>query len=222
MRGPLALALLCLAAGPAAASAQAAERIDRGRSALAALEYEAAAAELMDAAADPEATDEQRLEAHLLAGIAHRVIGRDIEAAHSFRYVLWRRIDAQLPPDTSPKIGALFEVVRAEVAEERAHLEREAEGAARARPVEAPAPAAAAEGGGLRTAGLAVSAAGAVALGAGVGLVLFMEAELADPSALAEERAAQLTLGRAGLVGAVAGAAALLGGGGLALLGWLE
>jgi len=118
-------ALVTCAALPVALSATATrplsveEHIRRGQAALADLEYEIAADELMIAASDPAASDEQRLRANLQAGIANRVLGRDVEARLNFHYVLSRQPAAQLPPDTAPKIRSFFELVRQEILDGR-------------------------------------------------------------------------------------------------------
>ncbi len=86
-----------------------------GQAAYEALEYEAAAFEFMSVMIDPVATDEERLQAHLGAGIANRVLGKDTDARLNFLYVLKRRPTYTLPPDTPPKVQFLFEAVRQEV-----------------------------------------------------------------------------------------------------------
>lgn len=98
----------------------AAELLARGEKLLAELEYDAAAAELMRAAAAPDANEAERLKAHLLAGIANRVAGRDTEARLNFRNVLLAAPDTHLPEATSPKVLSFFEAVRQEVDAERA------------------------------------------------------------------------------------------------------
>lgn len=86
---------------------------------MADLEYEAAAEDLMRAAAAADATDEQRLQAHLLAGIANRILGRDVDARLNFRSVLLAAPQTRLPEGTSPKVLSFFETVRQEVELER-------------------------------------------------------------------------------------------------------
>jgi hypothetical protein len=109
--------LLCSAL--LSASPSATELLSRGDALLADLEYEEAAEELMRAASAPDATEDQRMEAHLKAGIAHRIVGRDVEARLNFRTVLLARPDTRLPPGTSPKVLTFFESVREEVVLER-------------------------------------------------------------------------------------------------------
>ncbi len=91
-----------------------------GQAAFEALEYEAAAFEFMSVMIDPVATEEQRLQAHLGAGIANRVLGKDTDARLNFLYVLKRRPTYTLPPETPPKVQFLFEAVRQEVVGEAA------------------------------------------------------------------------------------------------------
>jgi hypothetical protein len=111
---------LLLAALLLAAPEPAAELLARGESLLEDLEYDLAAEELMRAAAARDATPAQRTRAHLLAGIANRIAGRDVDARLSFRNVLLAAPDTELPENTSPKVRAFFEAVRQEVAAERA------------------------------------------------------------------------------------------------------
>ena len=116
----LTLALVSTLAGAPGAPApvespSVAERIARARQALDNLEYESAALELTLAASDPRATDTERVEANLLAGVAERVLGRDTDARLHFLYVLRRAPDTRLPDDVGPKILAFFELVREEV-----------------------------------------------------------------------------------------------------------
>ena len=113
----LAFALLLMLQG---SDPTAGELIARGEKLFADLEYDAAAAELMRAAAAPDASAAQRVHAHLLAGVANRVAGRDAEARLNFRNVLFAAPSPRLPEGTSPKVGSFFEAVRQEVDAERA------------------------------------------------------------------------------------------------------
>lgn len=74
----------------------------------------------MLAATDPAATDDEKLRAHLLAGIAHRVLGKDLDARVSFRYVLLHAPATTLPADSPPKVALFFESIRQELEAERA------------------------------------------------------------------------------------------------------
>lgn len=106
---------------PAAGKAlSAAELLARGEAALADLEYEAAAEDLMRAASAADATPELRVQAHLKAGIANRILGRDVDARLNFRSVLLAAPDTRLPEGTPPKVLSFFESVRQEVELERA------------------------------------------------------------------------------------------------------
>lgn len=116
LAGVLPLALTFLAA----ADPTVAERIARGEAALSSLDYDVAAEELTTAAADERATDDERMRANLLAGIANVIVGRDGHARLSFRYVLLRAPDTRLAPDTPQKVVSYFELVRHEIAAERA------------------------------------------------------------------------------------------------------
>jgi hypothetical protein len=108
------LSLVVLAPGPGALppATTATELLVRGEQALADLEYDLAAEELMRAATAPDATDAQRLRAHLLAGTANRVAGKDVDAQINFRYVLSRAPETQLPANSPPKVLSFFEAVR--------------------------------------------------------------------------------------------------------------
>jgi hypothetical protein len=112
------VALLSLSLVSAAPSV--AQRIAKGESELHSLDYEAAADDLLAAAADESATDDERLQANLLGGIANRIVGREVEARLNFRYVLLRHPETQLPPDTPPKVTGFFALVKQEIAAERA------------------------------------------------------------------------------------------------------
>lgn len=98
-----------------APSGAAASHLERGHAYVAELEYESAADEFMGAASDPGATEAQRVEANLYAGICHRILSRDVEARMNFRYVLKNDPDASLPEGTAPKIANFFELVRADM-----------------------------------------------------------------------------------------------------------
>lgn len=137
----------------------AAELLARGEAALADLEYEAAAEELMRAASAPDATAELRLQAHLKAGIANRILGRDVDARLNFRSVLLAAPETRLPEGTTPKVLSFFESVRQEVELEHA--------APRTSSTPAPAPAPDPVGGGL-AAGTRGLIAGGVAGGVGL------------------------------------------------------
>lgn len=97
----------------------AAERIARGKEALQNLEYEAAAEELTIVAVQKEATTEERVEANLYAGIAHRVLGRDVDAKLNFVYVLTHAPQTELPAGTPPKIQNFYDLIRFELEQNR-------------------------------------------------------------------------------------------------------
>jgi hypothetical protein len=174
------LALLPLAATPDPAVAA---RLAKARSAMDHLEYEAAALELTLVAADPNATEEQRVEANLWAGVAQRVLGNDTDARLHFLYVLRRTPDAQLPSDVGPKIRTLFELVREEATNERR---------ANAPPTDSPTPEAAAPmlpppaQQPLPWSGVAVGGGALVAVGGGALFALGAQPWLAHQSAREE------------------------------------
>jgi hypothetical protein len=198
-----------LQSGPSAG-----ELLDRGEKALADLEYDLAAEELMRAATAADATPEQRLRAHLLAGTANRIAGHDVDAQINFRYVLSNAPGTKLPDGTPPKVLTFFEAVRQQLQAENRPAQpapvAPAATAEPAAPVE-PAPAAvtraepapATSSGGAFPLGLAVAGGGAaVALLGGVGLI-GAEVYLTDPAADGGTRGTVQTLGviSAGVLG---------------------
>src|SRR5688500_10917836 len=89
------------------------EHLRAGEKALADLEYELAADELTLAAVAPDATPAQRVRAHLLAGVAHRIAGREPQARLSFRSALTGDPEASIEwATTSPKVVELFDQVK--------------------------------------------------------------------------------------------------------------
>jgi hypothetical protein len=188
-----------------------AEHIARGEQALLGLEYEAAAYELMVAATSPEATEDQMRRAHLLAGVAHRVLGRDTDARMNFRYVLLRAPETQMDPSmASPKVSLFFETVRQEIEAERADHRSLAA---------TPRSPSTGAGTGVGMGTVLATVGGLVALG-GAGGVTVAEVSLADPSRPGTERSglrqlgqwSAATLGLGILVTAWGGALLLVGG----------
>lgn len=106
---------LGLLVGAQAPSTAVQSHIDRGKELIDKLEYEAAVDELVIAADSPDASPEQRVEANLYAGIANRVLGKDVDAKLNFVFVLKNDPTARLPEGTAPKINNFFELVRQEV-----------------------------------------------------------------------------------------------------------
>lgn len=178
--------------------------------AMAALEYELAADQAMLAATAPGASDEEKVRANVLAGVAHRILGRDLEARINFRYVLLRAPGTRLAPDTPPKVALFFESVRQEVEAERA---AQASATAPEPPHPASAPAAPS---GLLIAGAVTGGAGALLLLGGAGGLALAETSLADPAKPSGERTSLRTLGQLSV--AVGGAGVLLAGAGAVLL----
>jgi hypothetical protein len=216
----LVLLVLLATAGPTVQS-----RIARGEAALDDLEYEQAADELMLAASDPRATPDQRLKANLLAGVANRIIGRDVEARLNFRHVLQRQPDLRLAEDMPPKVTSFFELVRQEVAAERAAKAPDPRASASPPGTNAAGDAAAQVDDvapGPPVAGLAVLGVGGALLLGGAGAAIASEAVLSEPTLPPDEKEQWLLIGRVGLGAAAAGVvAAAVGGAGLAG-GWFE
>lgn len=183
-----------------------ADRLDTARQQIADLEYEAAVDELRLVLLDPDASDEERLWANLLAGQANRVLGRFAEARLNFRYVLQRRPDLRLDRQVlGPKITDFFELVRAEV---------NAEAAAAAAPAPAPTPAPVPEP--VATGGTwlvpALMGAGIVTAGTGLAAALWAEAALREPQAI-NERAPLFAVGYVGASAAGVGVLVAAGAG---------
>ena len=129
---PLAISALLAVAQPTPA-----EHIDRGMRALEMLDYDVAAFELSVAATDPSADDAQRIQAHLYAGIAQRVLGNDTEARLHFIYVLRHAPSTELPAAQPPKIQMFWELVRSELSLD-AHRDAASPSTARSRPRDRP------------------------------------------------------------------------------------
>jgi hypothetical protein len=170
-----------------AATSVVAERLVRAEKLKDDLEYEAARQELLDVIADPRATEEELLRAHMSAGEIARVMERDVDARMHFLYVLSRKPDTVMPDDRPPKIRTFFELLRQEV------RDRDARDAALvARPVEpAPAPSSTEESPStpfLAIAGGGVVALGVVGLGAALVLAAFGELTYADKTRPVDER----------------------------------
>jgi hypothetical protein len=198
-----------------------AEHIAAGEQALNALEYELAGDELMLAATDPSATDAERLKANLLAGIAHRVAGKDTDAQLNFRYVLLHAPSTTLPDDTPPKVRTFFESVRQELAAERASQASPPPDPAShvASPSSSSPPPAASAARSPSIVSPIVCAAGVAAFAAGAIAAGVVEGELESPSRDGKSVASNVALGQAGLVVAAAGAVAGVAGGVLWMLG---
>src|SRR5207248_11545105 len=93
------------------------DRIAHGQALLDALEYDAAGEELEALATDGgDVSDDVRLRAHLLAGVAHHISGKDTDASLDFRYVLLRAPTTTLPSDTPPKVRVFFDAINQELA----------------------------------------------------------------------------------------------------------
>lgn len=108
-------ALLVLLIGAPHATGDVAQRLDRADEAVASLEYEDAREVLLDVVSDPDASEDELVRAHMLAGQVDRILKRDVDAKMHFQWVLTRFPDAELPPGHPPKIVSFFEMVRDEV-----------------------------------------------------------------------------------------------------------
>lgn len=190
----LAVALLAVSDTNAGARA-----IDAAIASMDDLEYQVAA-DTLTAALAGDLTDDERMKANLLAGIAQRIIGNDTAARMHFLWVLHRDPNAQLPARAetqSPKLTTFFELVRAEVV------------AATPEPVVAPPPVPEAESPPWVAVG--VSGVSVLALVAGAAVALAADQALVDPAPLDERRTIQ-NVGRVGLVGAGVGAIGVIAG----------
>lgn len=207
----LLLAALVVAVAPTVApTVTPAQHLARGEQALASLDYEIAAEELMRAATAPEASEAEKLRANLLAGLAHRILGRDLEARINFRYVLLRAPDTRLAADTPPKVALFFESVRQEIDAERAarpDLAVESAPSTPPTPPSEPGPSA------FMLAGTVAGGAGVLALLGGVGGIAYAETSLADPARPGAERSSLRTVGQVSAAGAAAGALLAVAGG---------
>lgn len=87
----------------------------RGHAFMDDLEYLSAAQEFSVVTTHPDASEAEKQDARLHAGIAHRYMGNDVDARLFFMAVLKRNPQAQLPPgDHPPKLVTFFELVREE------------------------------------------------------------------------------------------------------------
>ena len=112
---PLLVALLAVTQAPISAE----EQLANARAAYNELEYEQAASEMMFVATRDDATDAQKVEANLYAGMANVIMGREVRARLNFRYVLVRQPETTLPDNTSPKVSSFFTLVKEEVLSEQ-------------------------------------------------------------------------------------------------------
>jgi len=171
-------------------NASIADRIARAEQLKDDLEYEAARQELLDVIADPRASDDELVRAHMSAGEIARVMERDVDARMHFLYVLSRRPDTTIPDDRPPKIRTFFELVRQEVKDRDAQLAAAA-APAPAQPVAPPGEAAVVDEGRpplLALAGGGVLAIGAIVLVAALGAAAFGEITYADTTRTVDER----------------------------------
>ncbi len=116
--------LVCSTWGGAAwaDAATAEEQLERARELYAELEYPAALEEAVEVTARPDATEDERTRAHLLAGIVARIMERDVDARMHFLRVLEKNPYEKLPPGQPPKIVTFYDLIQKEV--QRDVLER--------------------------------------------------------------------------------------------------
>ena len=104
-----------------------AELLARARALYDALEYDRVIPFAEALLARAEADIEQRLDAYLLQGSCLAIIGDPVEAEKPFRFLLRGRPGFDLPPETAPKILAVFRKVQVEeraIVEQLRELER--------------------------------------------------------------------------------------------------
>jgi hypothetical protein len=187
-----------------------AERIARGHAAVAAFSYEEAANEFSLAATAPDATEAERMEASLHAGIATRIVGNDVAARAAFYYVLARDPTATLPADCGPNVQTFFDELRQDLDIER-HV-ASAPGAAA--PLSTPGPGstapAPADTGSIVPI-IVIGSGGALLLG-GLAGALGVEVALADANAPVSDREPLKGLGWVAAGGVVIGAVLVAGG----------
>ncbi len=214
---PLLIALLfaCQSPSPDTRLRAAEDAMDR-------LEHRLALDELAYVMSAPDATDDQLVRAHLLAGIAQRLAGSDTEARMHFLTALRMHPDATLPArseSASPRVKQFFEDVRREAAgPPPAPLPpaAPADPAAQAQDGGAAAAAAPARGfpwllvGGATTVG--VSAVVAVALWSGT---VYASSVVTDVGGDTETRQTAQSLGQLALLGAGIGVLGVFAGAGL-------
>lgn len=94
------------------------DRLRAAEEAMDRLEHRAALDELTLVMSAADATDDQLVRAHLLAGVVQRLAGNDTEARMHFLVALRRRPDVALPArdeSKSPRVSAFFAEVRNEL-----------------------------------------------------------------------------------------------------------
>lgn len=214
-----------------------AEQIEVGRVALENLEYEQASEALMSALGDPRASDDELVQANLLAGVANRVLDRNVEARMNFHFVLTRAPDTGLPGGMSPKITTFYELVRREVEANRPKVVKPVVAPARdspslttpaissAAPPPAASPSLMEESEGLSV--LVWSGIGVAGVSAAIAIVLVVTAGVSEalvtiPAAKWDEKATWLFAGRASLAALTVPVAGLFAGAGLVAWGLVE
>jgi hypothetical protein len=90
------------------------ELLEKAKKLYDALEYDEVVPITERLIAAPQLSIEQRLDGYLLQGSSLAIVGNPIDAEKPFRFLLRGRPDFDLPPDTPPKILAVFRKVQVE------------------------------------------------------------------------------------------------------------
>ena len=78
------------------------------------MEYDAVIPKAEAVVEDPDSTTQQKLDAYLLKGSSLVIIGNSVDASIPFRSVLRISPNHELPPNESPKIVSVFNLVKQE------------------------------------------------------------------------------------------------------------
>jgi hypothetical protein len=206
-----------------AETGQISERLIRAEQLKDDLEYEAARQELLDVIADPRASEDELLRAHMSAGEIARVMERDVDARMHFLYVLSRKPDMVMPDDRPPKIRTFFELLRQEVRDRDARDAALAGRAVESAPEATPSSSEKTRGTPyLAIAGGGVLALGVVGLGSALVLAGFGELIYADRSRPVDERELAQSIAIAGWGLLVLASIPVVVGGGLVVVDFLR
>lgn len=115
MPAALLLATLCGESSVPVATPEANPYLAQARALYEQLEPQACLSQL-DRASRWKSTPAECVDIELLAGLCSFFSGKEQAAADRFELALRRSLDAKLPPNTSPKIGELFERIRQQLA----------------------------------------------------------------------------------------------------------
>jgi hypothetical protein len=117
MPAALLLATLCGESSVPIATPEANPYLTQARALYERLEPQACLSQL-DRASRWKSTPAECVDIELLAGLCSFFSGNEQAAADRFELALRRSLDAKLPPNTSPKIGELFERIRQQLAQQ--------------------------------------------------------------------------------------------------------